>query len=84
MPQSSNPLVEREGRICLAIEAIQNGEISLVKEAASVFNIPRSTLQRRLKGVKARVGFILGRHTYGIWQQSFSKNETRIPQSLWV
>jgi hypothetical protein len=54
MPRSSKSLVEREGRISLAVKAIQNGQIKSVREAAHVFEVPQSTLQDHLNGVKFR------------------------------
>jgi hypothetical protein len=48
--QSSRNLVEQEGRIQLAISALKKHEISNIQHAATVFNVPRSTLRDRLKG----------------------------------
>lgn len=48
--QSSRNSTEQEGRILLAIQAIKNQEISSIREAAHHFQVPRSTLQRRLTG----------------------------------
>jgi hypothetical protein len=48
--QSSRNLVEQEGRLLLAIQAIKNQEITSIREAARHFQVPRSTLQRRLTG----------------------------------
>lgn len=48
--RSSKNLVEQEGRILLATEAFKNQEISSIREVARRFNIPRSTLQDRLRG----------------------------------
>jgi predicted HTH domain antitoxin len=53
--QSSRNLIEQEGRVLLAIQAIQKKEISTVQEAARLFNIPRTTLRRRLAGTTNRV-----------------------------
>ena len=53
--QSSQNSIEQEGRILLAIQAIKNQEISTVTRAACTFNVPRSTLRRRLQGVQNRV-----------------------------
>lgn len=54
MPKSSKLCVEQEGRIILAISAIKNHEFSSLRKAAEVFNIPESTLRRRLKGTSFR------------------------------
>ena len=51
MPKSSKLRVEQEGRILLAILAIKSNKISTVKRAAEVFNVSRSILCDRLKGV---------------------------------
>ncbi|CEL00931.1 hypothetical protein ASPCAL00523 [Aspergillus calidoustus] len=48
--QSLQNLVEQEGRIQLAIQALKKREISSARRAAEVFNVPRSTLRDRLKG----------------------------------
>jgi hypothetical protein len=48
--QSSRNLVEQEGRLLLAIQAIKNQELTSIREAARHFQVPRSTLQRRLTG----------------------------------
>jgi predicted RNA polymerase sigma factor len=52
--QSSRNSIEQEGRILLAIQAIQNHEISSIREVARRFNIPESTLRTRLRGTKNR------------------------------
>nr|XP_001398056.2 transposase [Aspergillus niger CBS 513.88] len=54
MPKSSKELVEQEGRLCLAVESIQKGHTKSIREAARVFQVPRSTLQDRLNGLKFR------------------------------
>lgn len=48
--QSSRNSIEQEGRILLAIQAIQNKQISAIRDAARQFNIPGTTLRRRLAG----------------------------------
>ncbi len=52
-PQSTLPSYE-EGRILLAIQALKLGQIQSVKAAAVTYDIPRSTLQRRIKGITSR------------------------------
>jgi hypothetical protein len=52
--QSSRNRTEQEGRILLAIQAIKNKEISAVREAARLFDVPETSLRRRLKGHKTR------------------------------
>jgi hypothetical protein len=48
--QNAQKSVEQEGRILLAIKAIKNQEITTIREAAHRFDVPRTTLQRRLNG----------------------------------
>ena len=48
--RSSRNLVEQEGRILLAIQAIRRQEIPSIREAARRFNVPKSTLSTRLHG----------------------------------
>ncbi|MCG3562200.1 hypothetical protein L8957_28975, partial [Klebsiella pneumoniae] len=48
--QTPGKLVEQEGRIQLAISALRKNEISSIRRAAEIFNVPRSTLQDRLNG----------------------------------
>jgi len=51
MPRNAakNPLND-EGRLQLAVNALKKGQITSVREAARLFNVPRSTLQARYKG----------------------------------
>ena len=44
----------REGRVLLAIKAIQTDQIPSIREAARQFNIPESTLRTRLAGTLLR------------------------------
>lgn len=39
-----------EGRLQLAVNALKKEQITSVREAARLFNVPRSTLQTRYKG----------------------------------
>jgi transcriptional antiterminator len=52
--QSSQKRTEQDGRILLAIQAIQNQEFASICEAARQFNVPRSTLITRLNRVQTR------------------------------
>ncbi|KAJ5256556.1 hypothetical protein N7478_012660 [Penicillium angulare] len=52
--QSSRNSAEKEGRILLAIQALERQEISNITVAARTFDVPRSTLRNRLTGLKAR------------------------------
>ena len=53
-PQSSKNSIEQEGRILLAIKAFKNQEINNITLAARTFDVPRSTLRRRLNGIQDR------------------------------
>lgn len=53
--QSSRKSIEQEGRILLAIKSIQNGSTDSIRQIAERFQVPRSTLQRRLDGQQFRV-----------------------------
>ena len=46
--------MEQEGRLLLAIEAIQKKEIPSIREVARQFDIPRSTFYTRLYSVTYR------------------------------
>jgi hypothetical protein len=48
--QSSQNRTEQEGRILSAIQAIKNQEIRTVREAARIFEVPETSLRRRLSG----------------------------------
>ncbi|RJE16844.1 Pogo transposable element, partial [Aspergillus sclerotialis] len=48
--RTSRNSVEQEGRLLLAISAIQKKEIAAIREAARRFNVPKSTLRTRLRG----------------------------------
>ena len=43
-----------EARIVLAIKAIDSGQIPSVRTAAKVYHVSRTTLQRRMDGIRAR------------------------------
>ncbi len=42
------------GRLELAIQAVKTGQITSVRKAAQLYDVPRSTLQTRLNGTKQR------------------------------
>ncbi len=46
--------IEQEGRIELAIQALKSEKISSLNKAAKVFDVPRSTLQERVRGATYR------------------------------
>ena len=43
-----------EGRILLAISALQSNQISSIRTAAALFEVPKTTLIRRLQGIPSR------------------------------
>ena len=50
--QNRQKLIEQEGRILVAIQAIKNQEKLTIRQAALIYDILRATLQDRLKGVE--------------------------------
>ena len=42
--------LQYEARIQLAVEALRSGQIRSVRKAADAFDVPKSTLHRRVKG----------------------------------
>jgi hypothetical protein len=60
--QSSQKRIEQEGRISLAIQAIQNQEISSIALAARTYEVPRSTLRDRLTGSTERAALRANSH----------------------
>jgi predicted HTH domain antitoxin len=51
----SQKLVEQEGRLQLAISAIEKNEILSIRRAADTFDVPLSTLYGRLNGRQYRI-----------------------------
>ena len=52
--RSRQKLVEQEGRIQLALSALKKEEITSIRRAVAVFEVPRETLRDRLKGHQFR------------------------------
>lgn len=52
--KSSKNLIEQEGNILLAIQALKRSQIQSIQQAARTFEVPYSTLQNRLKGRETR------------------------------
>ncbi len=50
-PQQQETLFQ-EGRIDLAIQAYKQGQFSSFRAAAKTYNVPQSTAQTRVKGIK--------------------------------
>ena len=51
---SHQRLTQQECPLLLAIRAIEKGEIRSIREAARIFNVPRSTLRVRVNGQTSR------------------------------
>jgi hypothetical protein len=53
--EKSRISLEQEGRILLALSALKNGEICSLRQAAVIYDIPRSTtLRDRRKGIQMK------------------------------
>ena len=52
--QSASKLEQQEGRLLLAIQALQNKDISSITLAARTFDVPRITLRDCLSGRSQR------------------------------
>ena len=52
--KTSRNSIEQEGRLLLAIQAIKKQEINSIREAVRHFNVPKSTLLRRLNNTPNR------------------------------
>ncbi|EDN11036.1 conserved hypothetical protein [Histoplasma mississippiense (nom. inval.)] len=50
-----NKVSAQEGRLLLAIQALKNDQISSIRAAAKLYDVPRSTLTHRVSGRTARV-----------------------------
>ena len=44
-------LLQKEGRLSLSVQAIQKNQISSVRKAAKLYDVPRTSLQSRVQGV---------------------------------
>ncbi|CDM38448.1 Probable transposable element [Penicillium roqueforti FM164] len=78
--QSPANVTEQEGRILLAIQALKKQEFSSLREVARCFNIPRSTLQNRLRGLQTARFLAPAR----INRQRVKKNLFKNVFSLWI
>ena len=54
MPPKPQNSENQEGRILLAISSLKNSQIPSVRQAASIFQVPETTLRRRLHGISTR------------------------------
>src|SRR5450432_3460873 len=48
-------LVQQEGRIALALEALKQGYFTSARAAAKAYDVPRSTFQSRVKGIPMQI-----------------------------
>jgi len=55
-PPNSTNLLQQEGRIALAIEALKQGYFTSLKGAARSYDVPYTTLRRRVRDYPARRG----------------------------
>jgi hypothetical protein len=63
MPAQARALkAQQEGRLLLALQAYQKGQISSIRKAASLYDVPRKTLQYRANGRVARADTRANRH----------------------
>ena len=67
--QSARKSTEQEGRLLLAIEAIQKKQIPSIREAARQFNVPHSTLASRLNGTANRSNIRANNHKLSILEE---------------
>ncbi len=61
-PQRSTEQVQKEGRILLAHQAIERGQLSSVRQAALTYNVPEASLRARRRGRVARVDIRANNH----------------------
>lgn len=52
--QNSTQLAQKEGRILLALSALNSSQFSSVRQAAMTFDVPESTLRSRRAGITTR------------------------------
>ena len=68
-PQKNRKSVEQEGRILLAIKAIQKQEILSLREAARRFNVPYATLRTRRNGITNRAETRANNHKLTLFEE---------------
>jgi hypothetical protein len=59
-PPNNAQSSSNEGGILLAIQAIQLGQIPSIRQAAEQYNVPRTTLSRRMNGTRSKHSTFLG------------------------
>ena len=63
-------LAQREGPLLIAVRAIEKGEIRSIREAARIFNVPRSTLRGRVNGQTSRPDTRANNHTLTVQEEA--------------
>jgi hypothetical protein len=53
-PPNNAQLPSNEGDLLLAIQAIELGQFSSIREAAKRYKVPNSTLRRRMNGTRSK------------------------------
>ena len=53
-PLQSSELAQKEGRVALATQAFQKGQFQSLRAAAKSYDVPLTTLHKRVHGVVAR------------------------------
>jgi len=56
--------IQKEGRIELALQAYQQGHFSTPTAAAKMYDVTRSTLQRRIVREQSKLGSIVKNHLF--------------------
>jgi len=67
------PVLSKEARIALAIQALHTSKEMSIQRTASIYNVPEATLQHRIKGHTAKPKTRNSRH-----QLTLSKEETLV------
>lgn len=57
-PPPQQAALYKDGRIDLTIQAYKRGEFTLVYTTALAYEVPRTTLRDRLKGMQPKLGFV--------------------------
>ena len=67
--KTKQDLVEQEGRLQLALQALNRDQIRSIKEAARVFNVPYTTLYDRSKGHQFKLELRNHKHRLSLLQE---------------
>ena len=68
-PQIRTEKVRKEGRTVLALQALRKGQFSSNRAASRVYNIPKSTLDYRIRGRATRVKLRANNHKLSITEE---------------